>query len=276
MNGASWLAVAGASLLGSVHCAAMCGGFVAAYTDGEGANRTERALSHLFYNAGRLVTYSALGALAGALGRALDLAGRAAGIAEIAGLTTGVLLVCWGLSGLSQGSRLVQLKTRAPRAITSRLTSLLAGFSAKPRTARAALLGLTSTLLPCGWLYAFAALAAGTGSAAAGALLMSAFWVGSLPMLLGLGVALQTAARRLHARVPRLRAGLVTLVGVATLLLRVQLPAFAAGAPTPIARASGSALPTAADCPCHKQKHAVAPATDDLPRFVAPLHREAR
>ena len=231
MTGASFLAVAGASLLGSVHCAAMCGGFVAAYTDGEGASRTERAFSHVCYNAGRLLTYSALGALAGALGSALDLAGRAAGIAEVAALATGVLLLCWGLSGLAQGSRLVRLKTRAPRAVTSFFTSLLVGFRAQPRVARAALLGLTSTLLPCGWLYAFAVLAAGTGGAVAGATLMSAFWVGSLPMMLGLGFSLQTFARRLHARVPRLRATLVTLVGVATLLLRVQLPAFAGCTP---------------------------------------------
>lgn len=274
MSAVSWLAVAGASLVGSVHCAAMCGGFVAAYTGGDGASRTERLLSHLFYNAGRLVTYTALGALAGALGSALDLAGRAAGIAEVAALATGILLVCWGLSGLAQGSRLVRLKTRAPRALASRFTTFLAGFRAKPRPLRAAVLGLTSTLLPCGWLYAFAALAAGTGSAVGGARLMTAFWVGSLPMLLGLGFSLQTAARRLQARLPRLRAALVTLVGVATLLLRIQLPAFASAAPPSKAAPSGSALPTSADCPCHKHNHA-APATEDLPRFVAPHHHEA-
>lgn len=273
MIAASWLAVAGASLVGSVHCAAMCGGFVAAYTDGGGASRTERVLSHVFYNSGRLVTYSALGALAGTVGSALDLAGRAAGIAEVAALATGILLVCWGLSGLSQGSRLVRLKTRAPRALASGFTAFLAGFRGKPRVARAALLGLTSTLLPCGWLYAFAALAAGTGGAVAGATLMSAFWVGSLPMMLGLGFSLQSAARRLQARVPRLRAALVTLVGAATLLLRVQLPAFAASAPSSPNAARGTALPTSADCPCHKKKHA-APATEDMPRLVPPQRAE--
>jgi len=274
MIGASFFAVAGASLLGSVHCAAMCGGFVAAYTDGEGASRTERVLSHLLYNTGRWVTYAALGAVAGALGSALDLAGRAAGVAEVAALATGILLVCWGLSGLSQGARLVRLKTRAPRASTRFFASFLARFRAQPRVARAAVLGFTSTLLPCGWLYAFAVLAAGTGSAVAGATLMSAFWLGSLPMMLGLGFSLQAAGRRLHARLPRLRAALVTLVGVATLLLRFQLPAFANSAPSPH-REQGGGLPTSADCPCHKQKHA-ALATEPFPNLGAPRPPEGR
>ena len=58
------LAVLGASLLGSVHCAAMCGGFVCLYS-GTGASRHKGAAPHAAYNAGRLVSYLLLGALAG-------------------------------------------------------------------------------------------------------------------------------------------------------------------------------------------------------------------
>ncbi|MBE7450024.1 MAG: sulfite exporter TauE/SafE family protein [Kofleriaceae bacterium] len=42
--------------------------------------------------------------------------------------------------------------------------------------ARAALLGLLSAALPCGWLWAFVVVAAGTGSPVGGALVMTAFW----------------------------------------------------------------------------------------------------
>jgi hypothetical protein len=62
-----------AGLLGGVHCAGMCGGIVAAFSfrpDG----RTPPFRLHLAYNAGRVMSYTLFGALAGALGSALALA----------------------------------------------------------------------------------------------------------------------------------------------------------------------------------------------------------
>ena len=58
-------AVLVASLLGSPHCAGMCGGFVCFYsTQGGGA----RWYSHLAYNGGRLLSYLGLGLAAGLVG----------------------------------------------------------------------------------------------------------------------------------------------------------------------------------------------------------------
>jgi sulfite exporter TauE/SafE len=262
VNLGPWLSVALASLLGSVHCAAMCGGFVAAYASEREATAPRRALAHLTYNTGRLVTYTALGALAGALGHALDLAGRAAGLADVAALLTAGLLVLMGGVGLARRPGLVRLGTRPKSALASRFGAVLARFRAQPAPVRAGMLGLSSTLLPCGWLYAFAALAAATGSARSGAWLMSAFWVGSLPMLVGLGVSLQGAARRFERYLPRARSLLVLGVGVVTLLSRLQLPAFAApGAPA----APNAAVPTPADCPCHRGHGAKPVATPAAP-----------
>jgi uncharacterized protein len=258
----SFLGVVLASLAGSVHCAAMCGGFVAAYASASEGDRASRSAAHVLYNGGRLVTYLALGAAAGALGGALDLAGRAAGIAHVAAFATGSLLLVSGLVGLVPRPAVIRLKRRAPRPIARRVTALLASFRDKPPAVRAALLGLSSTLLPCGWLYAFAALAASTGSALSGAWLMTAFWLGSLPMLLGVGISLHALAKRLWARLPRLRPVLVLSVGVITLLSRFQMPAFAAPLDQPRG-ASASALPKSADCACHK-RHGV-PANDAAP-----------
>ena len=47
------LSILGASLLGSVHCAAMCGGFVCLYS-GAGPARHTGAAPHAAYNAGRI------------------------------------------------------------------------------------------------------------------------------------------------------------------------------------------------------------------------------
>ncbi len=249
MNAASWLSVLGASLAGSVHCAAMCGGFVAAYA-GSNERPARRAAAHVAYNGGRLVTYLTLGALAGALGHALDLAGAALGLAHVAAVVTGAVLVVTGFASLVPRSGLVRLGTGPSRGPAVLLGRLLGRFRDKPASVRALVLGLSSTLLPCGWLYAFVALAAAAGSAGAGAWLMSAFWLGSLPLLVGLGMSFQSLVRRFGRSLPQVRSVLVLAVGAFTLITRLQLPAFAATNESTSTQVH--AVPTPADCPCHR------------------------
>jgi sulfite exporter TauE/SafE len=59
--------------------------------------------------------------------------------------------------------------------------------------------GICTALLPCGWLYAFVAMAAGSGQAASGAFLMLVFWTGTVPILAGIG----TGVREVLARTGR-------------------------------------------------------------------------
>lgn len=58
-----------AGLLGSVHCAALCGGIVS-HTRASGAGAAHRSSFPLAYNAGRIASYVLAGALAGLLGQA--------------------------------------------------------------------------------------------------------------------------------------------------------------------------------------------------------------
>jgi sulfite exporter TauE/SafE len=48
---------------------------------------------------------------------------------------------------------------------------------------RSLIAGYMTAFLPCGWLYTFAALAAATGSASRGAVVLFAFWLGTLPIM---------------------------------------------------------------------------------------------
>jgi sulfite exporter TauE/SafE len=247
VSGLSLASVLLASLVGSVHCAAMCGGFVAAYAGTDEGARHGRVLGHVAYNGGRLVTYLGLGALAGALGHALDLAGRAVGLADVAAVVAGGFLLASGIVALVPRRQLLQVGSRPRRGLGGLLGRVLLRFRNAPPAARAAVLGLSSTLLPCGWLYAFVALAAATGSALGGGLSMAAFWLGTVPMLLGLGVSLETLGRRFVRPFARLRPALVIGVGTLTLLSRLQLPAFAATRPLH----APATAPVASDCPCH-------------------------
>jgi uncharacterized protein len=249
----SWdllLPVAGASVLGSVHCAAMCGGFVAIAADG--VSGRARMLTQLSYNLGRLISYLALGGIAGAVGHAVDLAGSAAGIARFAAILSGSIMILWGLGALleTQGVRVLRGRIAIPR----RLTLALASLRNQPPLWRALLLGLATTLLPCGWLYAFAVTAAGTGSPARGALMMAAFWSGNVPMLLGLGVALGATVGRIRRHVPVLSAAVIFAVGLFTVSARANLPAFAVASVVGLGHAS-TAIPMAGDCPCHRKRH---------------------
>lgn len=250
MSTVTWVAVAFASAAGSAHCAAMCGGFVAAYAGGEERTFGERALGHVAYNAGRLFTYLGLGAAAGSVGRALDLAGRALGLAHVAALATGLVLLVSGVLAFAPPQQLVKLGKRPVRGAANLLAPVLGRFRGSHPALRALVLGLSSTLLPCGWLYSFAALAAGVGTALGGAWLMSAFWLGSLPVMLGVGLSLQTLSRRLASRLSSLRPVAILVAGGVTLLTHLQLPAFAA--PSAGKTVSSAALPSASNCACHR------------------------
>ncbi|HYQ42370.1 MAG TPA: sulfite exporter TauE/SafE family protein [Polyangiaceae bacterium] len=241
--------VAAASLLGSVHCAGMCGGFVA--VAGDGVSGKARLAAQLSYNAGRLLSYGALGASAGFLGQAVDLAGSAAGVGRVAALVSGSIMILWGMGALleTQGVRVFRGRVTLPK----RVTEVLASVRRLPSAWRGLVLGLATTLLPCGWLYAFAVTAAGTASPLQGALLMAAFWTGNLPVLLGLGVALSALVGRVRRVVPILSAAVIFGVGLFTVTARANLPAFAAAAVTHCNLSGAASVPTPTDCPCHRK-----------------------
>lgn len=242
--------VAAASLLGSIHCAGMCGGFVA--VAGEGVSGRARWVSQLTYNAGRLVSYAVLGAAAGSVGHALDLAGSAAGIGRVAALVSGSIMILWGMGALleTQGVRVFRGRWALPK----RVTAALACVRRLPAAWRGLALGLATTLLPCGWLYAFAVTAAGTASPVQGALLMAAFWSGNLPVLFGLGVALSAVVGRVRRYVPLLSAAVIFCVGLFTVTARANLPAFAAAAVGHYRSSPAATVPSAGDCPCQRKR----------------------
>jgi len=101
-------------------------------------------------------------------------------------------------------------------------------------TRRALVIGLLTTLLPCGWLYAFAAVAAGTASPALGALTMAVFWLGTLPVLVSLGAGVQRLTGAMGRRLPHLTALVLIAVGLWTLIGRGALDAQALAAQQPV------------------------------------------
>jgi sulfite exporter TauE/SafE len=223
-----------ASVLGSLHCAGMCGAFVALAIGSARQGWRISARLQVAYHLGRLVTYTLLGAAAGTAGSLLDLAGALAGLKPLAAVLAGASMVVFGVMAFlrARGCQLSLGRLRLPQAWTRLVQRGHRAAFDRPPLMRAALIGLLTTLLPCGWLYAFAIVAAGTGSAARGALAMSAFWAGTLPALVSLGAGLHNLLGPLKRSVPALTSIALVAVGLYTLAGRWMLdPAVMASPP---------------------------------------------
>lgn len=179
------------SLLGAAHCAAMCGGFVAAaHVRGPAPGEAHPALMH----AGRIASYALIGAAMGAAG--------AIPMALAASPTTHRVLFLVACAVLA-ASGLAMAGAELPRAAhgmwsrtVGRTAANLARRIAGPRTPlRALALGALWGWAPCALVYAALPLALVSGSAGSGAIVMLAFGAGTLPALAGAGWLLQRFSR---------------------------------------------------------------------------------
>ncbi len=209
-----------ASLLGSLHCAGMCGGLVAFYAGTDASSGLRRLLSHAAYNGGRLIGYLVLGLAAGAVGAALNVAGALAGIQRIALTAAGIVMITWGLIALLQIRGYRIFRNGGHSRLQQIIRKAFAIASRKPPMVRAGTVGVLSALLPCGWLWAFVVIAAGTGSAAAGALVMAVFWAGTVPILLAVGLGAQLIASPVRRLAPSLTAILLVVLGLLAIIGR--------------------------------------------------------
>jgi sulfite exporter TauE/SafE len=201
-----------ASLLGSAHCAGMCGGFVC-FVAGQDRSRIG---SQMAYHVGRLAAYVALGAVAGGIGAGLDRLGAMAGLSRVSAVVAGALMVAWGAASLARARGGRAAAWHAPRAARVPIAAAARALAGLPPAPRALALGSLTSLLPCGWLYAFVATAAGAGSPWGGAAVMAAFWMGTVPVLVAVGLAAQRALGPLRRRLPALTAGVMIALGLLT------------------------------------------------------------
>lgn len=218
-----------ASVLGSVHCAAMCGGLVS-YTSGTSRRPVfEQAGYHL----ARVLAYVTLGAIAGHLGHALNSSALVLGWQNAAAWVAGTSMVTWALVQLwplAARHKDVELVALTVQPKPSKLSRWFMWLHRLPSGTRGVLLGMTTALLPCGWLYAFVATAAGQGSAWSGAALMAGFALGSVPMLVGVGGLARRASQAVRRVMPQLSAIVLLLLGLTTLFLRAPSSAAASAA----------------------------------------------
>ena len=172
------------------HCVGMCSPFVLFVSRRyvpAGAGRPAAVAAQGWYTAGRVVTYSMLGAVAGALGSVVELAGTLLGLQRAASIVAGGVLVVWALVTLSD----LVPRLGSGGSLFTRVAGALKGRVPGHPFATGLFLGL----LPCGLLYSALIAAAARGGALEGAAALALFGIGTAPALLGVSVADELLAR---------------------------------------------------------------------------------
>lgn len=196
-------------LLTSLHCVAMCGGInlaqcVSYKVDSGDTSKLSRLKPSLLYNSGRVVSYTIIGGVVGALGSGISFSGAAKGIVAV---ISGVFMVIMGLNMLNIFPWLRKFNPRMPKIFGKKIHNNNGKYGPF-------YVGLLNGLMPCGPLQAMQIYALGTGSFVAGALSMFMFSIGTVPLMFGLGALSSILSGKFTHKMMKVSAVMVIVLGV--------------------------------------------------------------
>lgn len=156
----------------SLHCVGMCGGIMLSQTFSfHGNNRFSKFLPAILYNSGRVISYTILGGVIGAIGSVFSLSPY----------TKAFIMALAGIFMIIMGLNFFGIKFL--RGILSPVHIKGIKGSKTPF-----IIGLLNGFMPCGPLQAMQLYALSTGSFIKGALSMFVFSLGTIPIMLTLGI----------------------------------------------------------------------------------------
>lgn len=193
--------------VGSVHCIGMCGGFVCGLSRAATSSKRLLVLKNLFYNAGRLTTYTFIGAVVslGALGltgsssqpgaenTAIEESSQVVGALflgstnvwqQMLSIVAGVLMLLMALQLLGVRRR---VRPSWGKFGGTTMATMLQTLVRSNRPEASVALGVVNGFLPCPLVLSFAAIAATRASVIEGMLVMFAFGLGTFPAMLFMG-----------------------------------------------------------------------------------------
>jgi sulfite exporter TauE/SafE/copper chaperone CopZ len=184
----SLIAFFGFGLLAGVSsCAALVGGIVLSMSKqwnslyAENAGTSKKLQPHLMFNIGRVVSYFILGGVLGIIGSRLQISPQFTAFLIIA---VSFLMIALGFQMLGvKAFRKFQIT--APKSVTREIANEN-NFQGKYMPF---LMGAATFFLPCGFTITAQSLALISGNAFSGALIMGAFALGTVPMILFIGMS---------------------------------------------------------------------------------------
>jgi sulfite exporter TauE/SafE/plastocyanin domain-containing protein/copper chaperone CopZ len=158
----------------SLHCVGMCGGIMLSQSISvEHKSKFQSLKPAIFYNLGRVISYTILGGIVGALGSVFSLTlPFKAGLQVLAG--SFMIIMGLNMSGYSFFRR---FNIKSPLSVCNIKKSGKTPF----------IVGILNGFIPCGPLQTMQLYALGTGSAVLGATSMFIFSLGTVPLMLGFG-----------------------------------------------------------------------------------------
>lgn len=197
-------------LLTSVHCVAMCGGIcmtqcASKEEDLVKASKFATIRPSLLYNLGRVISYTVIGGLVGALGSVVSFSGMMKGIVQI---LAGVFMVIMGLNMLQVFPWLRKLNPRMPKIFAKKI------YKQRAKNNSPLLIGLLNGLMPCGPLQAMQLYALSTGDPFKGAFSMFLFSVGTFPLMFAFGALSSFLNKKFTGKMMKASAVLVLILGI--------------------------------------------------------------
>ena len=169
-------------------CMALIGGIVlgvsARFSQSHlGASAIEKFKPHLFFNLGRIVSYTILGGAIGLLGSFFQFSGTSLGLVTAA---VALVMLTLGLQLTGLFPRLKNISFTLPKGI-SKLLGIKDRSEKEYSHKNSFLMGASTFFLPCGFTQAMQLYAVSTGSFVQGAAIMGIFALGTAPGLLSVG-----------------------------------------------------------------------------------------
>lgn len=163
-------------LVGSFHCVGMCGPIAMALPF-VGSSGWRYYAGRLLYNSGRIVTYASLGALAGAFGETLQMAGLQQTVSIVSGVLILLLLV---LPATLKGR---YARVMGTDKLMTWVRQKLGFYFQKNSLGALFMVGLLNGLLPCGFVYIALAGAISAPGISGAMGYMALFGLGTFPLM---------------------------------------------------------------------------------------------
>ena len=212
-------------LLGGVHCVGMCGGIVSALSlSSQSEPGTHKGFwIQLFYNLGRISSYTLAGLLTGWVGAITTQSFASHSLHQILQTFSGIVLILMGLY-LAGWWRVLTKVEQAGTIIWKHVEPFARKLIPIKSANHAFVVGMLWGWLPCGLVYSMLTMSLTTASATQGALVMFSFGLGTLPNLLMMGLLATSLQAFFRHPVVKVIAGLLVIFAGVYLITQVWVP----------------------------------------------------
>lgn len=188
-------------VLTSIHCVGMCGGIMLSQSlSRESNSKFEVLIPSILYNLGRVVSYTILGGMIGALGSVFYLSITAKAALQ---MFAGIFMIIMGFN-MTGFSVLRKLSIKLP----------ISACKIKNKSGSPFVVGVLNGFMPCGPLQTMQLFALGTGSAFKGALSMFMFSVGTVPLMLTFGAVSGLLSKGYTQKILKFSGVLIIVLGL--------------------------------------------------------------